>query len=79
MIVVLNFRDRNYSSYTIGFPWGGTWYIRFNSDWQGFSSDFGNFPGYNTTADRAIWGDTDGLTFAGNVGIGAYSALIFSQ
>lgn len=25
VIVVLNFRDRNYSSYTIGFPWGGTW------------------------------------------------------
>ena len=79
VIVVLNFSDRNYSSYTIGFPRGGTWYIRFNSDWQGFSSDFGNFPGYNTTADRAIWGDTDGLTFAGNVGIGAYSALILSQ
>ncbi|MCC5630849.1 alpha amylase C-terminal domain-containing protein [Nostoc sphaeroides CHAB 2801] len=79
VIVVLNFSDRNYDSYTIGFPSPGTWYVRFNSDWQGFSPDFGNFPGYNTTAGRAIWGDTDGLTFAGNVGIGAYSGLIFSQ
>jgi 1,4-alpha-glucan branching enzyme len=79
VIVVLNFSDRNYGSYTIGLPREGTWYVRFNSDWQGFSPDFRNFAGYNTTAGRAIWGDTDGLTYAGNVGIGAYSALILSQ
>jgi len=79
VIVIANFADRNYSSYTLGFPREGSWYVRFNSDWQGFSPDFGNTPGYDTTAGRAIWGDTDGLPFAGNIGIAAYSALILSQ
>lgn len=79
VVVVLNFADRNYGSYTIGFPREGTWYVRFNSDWQGYSADFANVPGYDTTAGRAIWGDTDGQPFAGNVGIGAYSVLILSQ
>lgn len=79
VVVVLNFGNRSYNSYTLGFPKEGTWYVRFNSDWQGFSSDFGNYPGYDTTADRAIWGDTDSMPFAGNVGIGPYSALILSQ
>jgi 1,4-alpha-glucan branching enzyme len=79
VVVVLNFGNRSYNSYTLGFPREGTWYVRFNSDWQGFSPDFGNFPGYDTSAGRAIWGDTDGLPFAGNVGIGFYSALILSQ
>jgi 1,4-alpha-glucan branching enzyme len=79
VVVVVNFGSRSYNSYTLGFPREGTWYVRFNSDWQGYSPDFGNFPGYNTTAGRAIWGDTDGLPFAGNVGIGPYSALILSQ
>jgi 1,4-alpha-glucan branching enzyme len=79
VIVVANLAGRNYNSYTVGFPRDGTWFVRFNSDWQGFSPDFGNHPGYDTTAGRAIWGDTDGMPFAGNVGIGAYSVLILSQ
>lgn len=79
VIVVVNFGNRSYGSYTLGFPRGGTWYVRFNSDWNGYSSDFGNVPGYDTTADRAVWGDTDGLYCAGNIGIGPYSALILSQ
>jgi 1,4-alpha-glucan branching enzyme len=79
VIVVVNFADRNYSTYTLGFPRAGTWYVRFNSDWRGFGPDFGNTPGYDTTAVRATWGDTDGLPFAGNIGIAAYSALILSQ
>jgi 1,4-alpha-glucan branching enzyme len=78
VIVVLNFGDRSYGSYTIGFPQGGTWYVRFNSDWNGFSSDFGNFPGYTTNAGNAL-GGRDGMPFAGNVGIGPYTALILSQ
>jgi len=79
VIVVINMAARSYGSYTIGFPREGTWYVRFNSDWRGFSPDFGNHPGYNTTAGRAIWGDTDGMPYAGNVGIGSYSVLILSQ
>lgn len=79
VIVVANFADQSYSSYTIGFPREGTWYVRFNSDWNGYSPDFGNYGGYDTTAGRALWGDTDGMPFAGNVGIAPYSVLILSQ
>jgi len=79
VVVILNFGNRSYNNYTLGFPREGTWYVRFNSDWNGFSPDFENCPGYNTTAGRASWGDTDGLLFTGNVGVGPYSALILSQ
>lgn len=79
VVVVMNFGNCSYCSYTLGFPKEGIWYVRFNSDWQGYSIDFGNFPGYNTTANKLNWGDTDGLPFSGNIGIGPYSALIFSQ
>ncbi|MEM6351979.1 MAG: alpha-amylase family glycosyl hydrolase [Cyanobacteria bacterium P01_D01_bin.14] len=79
VIIVANFADRSYDSYNIGFPREGTWYVRFNSDWKGFSDDFRNHPGYDTTAWRVNWGDTDGMPFAGNIGIGPYSVLILSQ
>ncbi len=76
VIVVANFADRSYDSYTIGFPRSGTWYVRFNSDWNGFSPDFGNKPGYDTTAGGP---GIHGLPFSGNIGIGPYSVLILSQ
>ncbi len=50
-IIVANFANRSYDSYTIGFPRAGSWYVRFNSDWNGYSPDFGNQAGYDTTAD----------------------------
>ncbi|MGB3189295.1 MAG: alpha-amylase family glycosyl hydrolase [Limnoraphis sp.] len=76
VIVVANFADRNYNSYSIGFPFGGTWYVRFNSDWSGYSSDFGNQNGYDTNAE---FNGKDGMAFNANIGIGAYSVLILSQ
>ena len=76
VIVVLNFGARGYSSYTLGFPSPGAWYVRFNSDWSGYSPDFGNHPGYDTTTGPS---GRDGLPHAGNVGIGPYSAVILSQ
>ncbi|WP_146131566.1 hypothetical protein [Merismopedia glauca] len=71
--------DRSYDSYSIGFPSDGTWWVRLNSDWNGFSPDFGNKPGYNTTAFNSNPGDPDRMPFCGNVGIGSYSVLILSQ
>jgi 1,4-alpha-glucan branching enzyme len=76
VIVVLNFADRSYDSYAIGFPRPGFWRVRFNSDWSGYSPDFGDHLGYDTTA---AWGGRDGMPCQGNVGIGPYSALILSQ
>ena len=75
VIVVANLSNGRYPSYNIGFPASGTWYLRFDSDWQGYASDFGNI-GYNTTTDG---GPNMGQPFSGNVGLNSYSALIYSQ
>ena len=76
VVVVVNMANRAYESYTIGFPREGLWKVRFNSDWNGYSDDFGNQAGYDTVAAA---GYKDGLQYHGNIGIGPYSALILSQ
>jgi 1,4-alpha-glucan branching enzyme len=76
VIVVANFSNTGYSSYNIGFPSGGTWYVRFNSDWNGYDSSFGNWTAYNATAN---FGAKDGMSYNGNVGIGPYTAIILSK
>jgi 1,4-alpha-glucan branching enzyme len=79
-VVVANFANQSYESYTIGFPRAGIWYVRFNSDWNGYSSDFSNQSGYDTTAGNPMGqGGCDGLPYQGNVGIGPYTVLILSQ
>ncbi len=76
VVVVANFANRAYVHYTVGFPRAGEWRVRFNSDWNGYSPDFGNHPGYHTLAQP---GGKDGLPCHGDVGIGPYSVLILSQ
>ncbi len=76
VIVVANFANCSYDSYTLGFPRAGWWRIRFNSDWQGYSADFGNQLGYDTIAGS---GPCDGMPCQANVGVGPYSVLILSQ
>jgi 1,4-alpha-glucan branching enzyme len=76
VVIVMNFANRSYASYAIGFPRPGPWKVRFNSDWNGYSSDFANTLGYDTTANGP---GMDGLSYQGNVGIGPYTALILSQ
>ena len=76
VIVVLNFANQGYGSYTIGFPRGGLWRVRFNSDWSGYSADFGNWFSYDTEAAGA---GCDGMPFSGNVGLGPYTAIVLSQ
>lgn len=75
VIVTVNLKNRTYPSYNVGFPRGGTWYLRFNSDFRGYSPDFGNV-GYDTTADGP---GNQGMPFSGNVGMGPYSVCIYSQ
>jgi 1,4-alpha-glucan branching enzyme len=76
VIIVANFANLSYDSYQLGFPRPGEWRVRFNSDWQGYSEDFGNHLGYDTVTEDA---PQDGMTFRANVGIGPYSVLILSQ
>jgi hypothetical protein len=41
-LVVINFANRSYDDYWINFPNNGTWKVRFNSSWKGYSDDFEN-------------------------------------
>ena len=76
VIVVANFSNTGFTSYNIGFPRAGTWRVRFNSDWNGYDSSFGNWNAYDTTAAA---GAKDGMNYNGNVGIGPYALIILSQ
>lgn len=76
VVVVANFLHEPQHHYVIGFPTGGTWRLRFNSDWQGYNDDFANHPSTDIDTDT---GDRDGLPWRGAVSIGPYSVLIFSQ
>lgn len=75
-MVVINLADRNHQSYTIGFPQGGLWKVRFNGDWQGYDPEFGLAEVFDTTAES---GDHDCYHYHGNVAIGPYSVVILSQ
>lgn len=76
VVIVCNFGNTSYSSYNLGFPRAGTWKVRFNSDWNGYSSDFANTNSYDTTANS---GAKDGMSYNANVGIGPYTVIILSQ
>jgi 1,4-alpha-glucan branching enzyme len=76
VVVVVNFGDRSYPAYNIGFPGGGMWWVRFNSDWRGYDGGFGAQDAYDTVAS---WGPRDGMGWQSNVGIAPYSTVILSQ
>jgi 1,4-alpha-glucan branching enzyme len=76
VIVVCNFSANTKWNYRIGLPRDGVWKVRFNSDWNGYSSDFGNHYTPDMTADGTDW---DGLNYSGELSIAPYSAVILSQ
>lgn len=75
-IVILNFSYNGYSDYRIGLPENGLWKIRFNSNWDGYDKDFGDFESFDT---EAFEGECDGLRFNANIAVAPYSAIILSQ
>lgn len=76
VIVVLNFANRGYQNYMIGFPSSGHWQVRFNSDWNGYDASFGNWFSYGMEANGP---PQDTMPTSGSVGLGPYSAIILSQ
>lgn len=76
VVIVANFSHDAQENYVIGFPSAGDWKLRFNSDWEGYSDDFGNYMSADIIAKD---GSYDGLACYAGVSIGAYSVLIFSQ
>lgn len=76
VVVVANFLHQPQDGYVIGFPAAGTWKLRFNSEWQGYSDDFAGHASTDAVSDA---GQYDGLPFHAALSIGPYSVLIFSQ
>jgi 1,4-alpha-glucan branching enzyme len=76
VVVVVNFGNRAYREYTIGFPRRGEWRVRFNSDCKAYDTGFDDHPSDTVHA----YGDPrDGLETSGTVSIGKYTAIILSQ
>ncbi|MDD2784062.1 MAG: alpha-amylase family glycosyl hydrolase [Sulfuricurvum sp.] len=76
VVIVANFLHEAQENYVIGLPAEGAWKLRFNSDWEGYNDDFGNYPSGDVIA---IEGEYDGMPFHAVVSIGSYSVVIFSQ
>jgi 1,4-alpha-glucan branching enzyme len=76
VVVVANFRTEPRDRHVIGFPAAGVWTLRLNSDWRGYSDDFGDHPGADVVAEP---GERDGFPFHGAVSIGPYSVLVYSR
>jgi 1,4-alpha-glucan branching enzyme len=76
VVVVLNFADRAYDAYELGFPRAGEWKVRLNSDWRGYGDDYADTPSFPTRADAP---PRDGMPHSASVGIGPYTAVVLSQ
>lgn len=69
VVVVANLSAIAFPSYRLWFPRDGVWNVRFNSDWRGYSDVFGDQP----SNDVFVSGSQ------GEVGIGAYTAIVLTQ
>jgi 1,4-alpha-glucan branching enzyme len=76
VVVVLNFANRAFDAYAIGFPRGGSWRVRLNSDSRHYGEDYGDHAGYDAMAEASA---RDGLPFSGSIGLAPYSALVLTQ
>jgi 1,4-alpha-glucan branching enzyme len=76
VVVVVNMANQSHDDYVIGFPHGGLWKTRFNSDSYNYGPDFANHPSPDVEAQE---GETDGLPFYGQISIGPYTVLVFSK
>jgi 1,4-alpha-glucan branching enzyme len=75
-VVIANFFREPQDDYVVGFPAIGSWKLRFNSDWHGYSEIFeGRYSG----DVEAVQGDCDGFPYHASISIAPYSVLIYSQ
>ncbi len=76
VVVIANLLNGFQDNYTVGFPGAGTWELRFNSNWQGYSDLFDD----HLCGDvEAVAQSRDGLPWSAAVALAPYSVLIYSQ
>jgi 1,4-alpha-glucan branching enzyme len=76
VVVVVNMQNQNHDDYVIGFPQGGLWKTRFNSDSYNYGPNFANHPTPDVKAQETA---VDGLPCSGKISIGPYTVVVFSQ
>ena len=76
VVVVVNMTNQNRDGYVIGFPRAGLWKTRFNSDSYNYGPNFYNHPTPDVETHEE---GADGLPCSGEIGIGPYTVVIFSQ
>ncbi|MCA9263344.1 MAG: alpha amylase C-terminal domain-containing protein, partial [Planctomycetales bacterium] len=76
VVVLVNLANKSWEDYQIGMPRAGTWRLRLNSDWSGYSDDFTDHPVSDVTAPP---NERDGYPATATVSFGGYSVLVFSQ
>lgn len=79
VLVVASFTHRDiHGDYRIGLPRKGTWRIRFNSDWKGYSPEFHDVspPDGEVVAEATPYDDCE---FSGVFSLPPYGLLILSQ
>jgi 1,4-alpha-glucan branching enzyme len=76
VVVLANFSQKAFTGYQIGLPTAGTWHVRFNSDDQKYSADFGGTVQGDVTT---VAGTRDGFAQSGTVALAPYGVLILSQ
>ncbi len=69
-IIIVNFNDQRFATYELCLPMKGTWHVRFNSSWKGYSPDFNETDIATMTTD-----DTGRVT----IELADYNVLILSQ
>jgi len=76
VVIVANFANQTRVDYEIGLPRPGRWRVRLNSDWNGYSADYGNLfsPDFDTLPVPH-----HGLGQKGRVNLAPYSVVIVSQ
>jgi 1,4-alpha-glucan branching enzyme len=75
-LVVAHFSHQARDVDRIGLPRAGAWKLRLNTDWAGYSEDFGGFASHDVEAEAQ---ESDGMPWSAEVAVGPYSALVFSQ
>lgn len=69
-LVIANFSDRDLTWYRIRLPLAGTWHVRFNSSWKGYSPDF---------PERIITSVTTDDDHSVTIDLPPYCGIILSQ
>jgi 1,4-alpha-glucan branching enzyme len=76
VMVVVNMTNQNRDGYRLGFPRAGWWKTRFNSDSYNYGPNFANHPTPDVETQEE---GADELPCSGEIGIGPYTVVIFSQ